>query len=223
MFRTICVVTGLGACLALTAACGATRNMLGGGPGVPAASAPDARTLSASSDGAAAAPVIVDPRTADYVIGPEDTLDIFVWKNQELSRTVPVRPDGKISLPLVNDIQAAGLTVNQLRDQVTKKLNEFVPSPEVAVMVRDIHSVKVAVMGSVKMPGRYEIKTAATVLELIAMAQGFTEFADKEGVSVLRKNPDGTTERIEFRYGKAIKGEEKQNFFVRPGDVIVVP
>lgn len=175
----------------------------------------------------AAAPAIVpgvrDGRTSEYLIGPEDMLDIFVWKNPELSRTVPVRPDGKVSLPLVNDIQAAGLTPSQLRDQLSAKLNEYVPSAEVTVMVREVHSVKVAVMGSVKMPGRYEIKTPATVLEMIAMAQGFSEFADKNGVVVLRQNAGGASERIEFNYRKATKGEEKENFFVKPGDVIVVP
>src|SRR5262249_55319070 len=110
--------------------------------------APAAATAPAAIPAAPAA-VVRDPRTLDYTIGPEDMLDIFVWKNPELSRTVPVRPDGKVSLPLVNDIQAAGLTPSQLRDQVTAKLNEYVPSPEVTVMVREVHSVKVAVIGSV--------------------------------------------------------------------------
>src|SRR4029077_12397227 len=98
-----------------------------------------------------------DPRAVDdanaYQIGPEDVLDISVWKNPELSRTVPVRPDGKVSLPLVNDIQAAGLTPTDLREQVSTKLAEYIPAPEVSVMVREVHSRKVAVVGALKTPG----------------------------------------------------------------------
>ena len=168
------------------------------------------------------AAIVRDPRTADYVIGPEDVLDIAVWKNAELSRTVPVRPDGKVSLPLVNDIQAAGLTPSELRDQVTKRLQDYVPQPEVAVIVREVHSVKVAVVGAVRVPGRFEIKTPATVLEMIAMAQGLTEFADKNRISVLRQNGT-TTQRISFNYKKVADGSDNDNFFVQPGDIIVVP
>lgn len=158
----------------------------------------------------------------DYKIGPEDVLDISVWKNPELSRTVPVRPDGKVSLPLVNDIQAAGLTPSDLRDVLTTRLSEYVPSPEVAVIVREVHSAKVAVIGAVKTPGRYEVKSPATVLELIALAQGFTDFASRDRIVVLRQN-GGTTTRIPFKYNKIADGTEQENFFVQPGDIIVVP
>lgn len=182
----------------------------------------ETRATAGARDTNTAAPIVRDPRLTDYLIGPEDMLDIFVWKNPELSRTVPVRPDGKISMPLVNDIQAAGLTPSQLREQVTAKLNEFVPQPEVTVMVREVHSVKVAVIGSVKVPNRYEIKTPATVLEMIAMAQGFSEFADRNGVVVLRQTGT-TTQRIPFHYSKVVKGSDTDNFFVRPGDIIFVP
>lgn len=173
---------------------------------------------------AAAAPstAVRDPRAADYRIGPEDILDIQVWKNTELSRTVPVRPDGKISLPLVNDIQASGLTPADLRQQITDRLSEYVPQAEVAVIVREIHSAKVAVMGSVKMPGRYEVKSPATVMELIAQAQGLTEFAARDRIVVLRQN-GGQTVRMPFNYRKAAEGSEQDNFFVRGGDIIVVP
>ena len=159
--------------------------------------------------------------TDAFRIGPEDILDIQVWKNDELSRVVPVRPDGKISLPLVNDIQAAGLTAVELREQVTQRLAEFVPSPEVSVMVREVHSPKVAVMGNVRMPGHYEMKSPATVLDLLARAQGLTEFADRGRIVVLRQGATGTT-RIPFNYSK-VADSEQENFYVRPGDVIVVP
>lgn len=158
----------------------------------------------------------------DYKIGPEDLLDISVWKNPELSRTVPVRPDGKVSLPLVNDIQAAGLTPTALRQQLIDRLAEFIPAPEVAVIVREVHSMKVAVVGSVKTPGRYEIKSAATVLEMIALAQGFTDFASRDRIVILRRE-NGESKRIPFNYRKVAAGDEQANLVVQPGDIIVVP
>jgi len=158
----------------------------------------------------------------DYKIGPEDVLDISVWKNPELSRTVPVRPDGKISLPLVNDIQAAGLTPSRLRQELTQRLSEYVPSPEVAVIVREVHSAKVAVVGAVQTPGRYDVRSPATVLELIALAQGFTDFAARDRIVVLRR-VGRTTTRIPFNYRSIADGSVQDNFFVQPGDIIVVP
>ncbi len=164
--------------------------------------------------------IVSDAR--DYRIGPEDVLDISVWKNPELSRTVPVRPDGKVSLPLVNDIQAAGLTPSALRQELTRRLSEFVPSPEVAVIVREVHSAKVAVIGAVRTPGRYEVNSPATVLELIALAQGFTEFAARDRIVVLRQS-GGIQKRIPFNYRRVADGTEQDNFFVQPGDIIVIP
>ena len=178
-----------------------------------------------TSDAAAAAVAAPPPRfvaVEAFRIGPEDVLDVQVWKNSDLSRIVPVRPDGMISLPLVNDIQAAGLTPTDLRLQITQRLAEFIPSPEVSVIVREVHSVKVAVLGAVRMPGHYEVKSAATVLEMIARAQGLTEFADRGRIVVLRQNGAATT-RIPFNYRKVAEGSEEDNFSVRPGDIIVVP
>ena len=193
------------------------------------ASAPDSATAGTPATPAVvAAPAATKLETAilsdanDYKIGPEDLLDISVWKNPELSRTVPVRPDGKVSLPLVNDIQAAGLTPTALRQQLIDRLAEFIPAPEVAVIVREVHSMKVAVVGSVKTPGRYELKSAATVLEMIALAQGFTDFASRDRVVVLRQE-NGETKRIPFNYRKVAAGDEQSNMVVQPGDIIVVP
>lgn len=160
--------------------------------------------------------------TAEYLIGPEDVLDISVWKNPELSRKVPVRPDGRISLPLVNDIQAAGLTPSDLRQQLAAKLAEFVPTPEVSVVVSEVQSAKVAVVGAVKTPGRFTLRSPATVLECLALAQGLTEFASKDKIVVLRQN-GSTTTRIPFNYSKVASGSDQENFFVKPGDIIVVP
>jgi polysaccharide export outer membrane protein len=178
-----------------------------------------------TTEAAAAAVVAPPPRFVEadaFRIGPEDVLDVQVWKNADLSRIVPVRPDGMISLPLVNDIQAAGLTPTDLRQQITQRLAEFVPSPEVSVIVREVHSVKVAVLGAVRMPGHYEVKSAATVLEMIARAQGLTEFADRGRIVVLRQNGTTTT-RMPFNYRKVAEGSEQDNFPVRSGDIIVVP
>jgi polysaccharide export outer membrane protein len=201
-------------------------------PASPAAApttAPDAAPVGAPAAAPAprVAPVVRNANTVDmtkeYLIGPEDVLDITVWKNcPDLCRTVPVRPDGKLSLPLVNDVQASGLTPMDLRQHLTEQLAEYIPSPEVSVIVREVHNFKVAVVGAVKMPGDYEIKSQATVLELIARAQGVTEFANRDKIVVLRQN--GTkTERIKFNYRKVAEGNDEDNIYVRAGDIIVVP
>lgn len=181
----------------------------------PAAAVP----VAASTAARAGEPVAVDPR--DYKIGPEDVLDINVWKNPELSRErVPVRPDGKISHPLINDIDVAGLTTTQVKAEVTQRLSRFIENPEVAVVVREIHSPKVSVSGNVRMPGYFEVKTAdVTVLDMIARAQGLNEFADKGSIRVIRRGQSGA---IEFKYNDAINGRNGANFIVQPGDVIVV-
>ena len=189
-----------------------------------AVEAPAAPVVADTPAASAATPVetaILDS-VNDYKIGPEDLLDISVWKNPELSRTVPVRPDGKVSLPLVNDIQAAGLTPNALRQQLIERLTEFIPAPEVAVIVREVHSMKVAVVGAVKTPGRYELRSAATVLEMIALAQGFTDFASRDRIVILREE-NGESKRIPFNYRKVAAGDEQANLVVQAGDIIVVP
>jgi len=168
--------------------------------------------------------------TAAYVIGPDDVLDVTVWGNTEISRTVPVRPDGRISLPLLNDLQAAGLSPMALRDEVIKALRPYMPDASVSVVVLAVHSVKVAVLGDVKTPGSYEIKDRATVLDVLAMAGGFAEFADRDGIFVLRQE-SGQTRQIRFEYAKLTSkngrpgsnGAAALNFCVRAGDVVVVP
>ena len=123
----------------------------------------------------------------DYTIGPEDVLDIAVWNNADISRTVPVRPDGKISLPLLNDVQAAGLSPAGLRAALAARLADYVSSPIVSVIVREIHSVKVTVIGEVKTPGRYELRSRTTVLEVLAMAGGLNQYAARARITVLRR------------------------------------
>lgn len=158
----------------------------------------------------------------DYRIGPEDVLQILVWKNDAMSRVVPVRPDGKISLPLLNDIQAAGLTPMQLRESLMAKLVEYIPTPEVSVIVNEVRSFKVSVMGEVPRPGRYELKSSTTVLDVLAQAGGFNQFSARARIFVLR--PDGKNmSRINFNYNKAVSGNEQENFYLQPGDIVVVP
>ena len=193
--------------------------------GAPTAASPAINEATPSAAPAVPPPVAVVPvvdTSKDYRIGPEDVLDILVWKQDNLSRTVPVRPDGKVSLPLVNDIEAAGLTPGELRQRLTDRLSEYVASPEVSVIVKEVHSVKVSVLGAVRMPGHYEVKSPATVLDLIARAQGLTEFADRGRIVVLRQH-GGTATRIPFNYRKVADGAEQDNFFVQPGDIIVIP
>jgi polysaccharide export outer membrane protein len=157
-----------------------------------------------------------------FKIGPEDVLQISVWNNDALSRSVPVRPDGMISLPLLNDVPAAGLTPDELRGYLVKRLQEYLPSPEVSVIVTDVKSPKVSVVGSVLKPGRYDIKSWVTVLDAIAMAGGFTDFASKSNITVLRN--EGTRSiRLPFNYDKlASDGTDQSNFFLKPGDIVLV-
>jgi polysaccharide export outer membrane protein len=159
----------------------------------------------------------------DYRIGPEDKLQIAVWNNEAMSRTVPVRPDGKISLPLLNDVQAAGLTPQQLRDALVKRLTEYMPTAEVSVIVLETKSTKVSVIGEVSKPARYELASRTTVLDVLAMSGGLTQFAARGRIFVLRQN--GTDlKRIPFNYNRAVSADGEQvNFVLEPGDIVVVP
>src|SRR5262249_531660 len=155
-----------------------------------------------------------------YRIGPEDVLQVSVWKNMDISRSVVVRPDGKISLPLVNDVQAAGLTPLELRDVLTKKLADYMPTPEVSIIVSDIKSFKVTVIGEVAKPGRYELKGWTTVLDVLGLAGGVTQFASPSSMVILQS--DGkTVKRIPLNFNKVAGGQE--NFYLRNGDIVLVP
>jgi len=164
---------------------------------------------------------------ASYVIGPEDVLEIAVWNNTDVSRTVPVRPDGKISLPLLHDVQAAGLTPSQLCTAITAGLGRFVSEPVVSVIVREVHSVKVTVIGEVKTPGRYEVRSRATVLDVLAMAGGLSQYAARGRITILRHDGD-TVRQLPFDFDKVTAraggpGAAQLNLWVQSGDIIVVP
>jgi polysaccharide export outer membrane protein len=164
------------------------------------------------------------PAKYEYVIGPADLLEIAVWQNELLSRTVPVRPDGRISLPVINDVQAAGLTPLALQAVLIKALAGYIQTPEVSVIVREVHSFNVSVIGNVKTPGRYELTSRVTVLDVLAMAGGLTEYADRGRIVILRRDGE-TTEQIPFAYDKLTPGNGSKgqvNFFVQPDDIILV-
>lgn len=185
-------------------------------PARPAATAP----LPPVAPAATPAPVVV---SSDYVIGPEDMLQVSVWKNEALSRVLPVRPDGKISLPLLHDVQAAGLTPMQLRDKLAAALAEFMPNPEVSVTVTDVKSYRVSVLGEVQKPGVLQLKSATTILEAIAMAGGFRDFASPSKIVIFRKDESGNTQKIKFNYNRAIGNSTEENVTLKTGDVVVVP
>jgi lipopolysaccharide/colanic/teichoic acid biosynthesis glycosyltransferase/protein involved in polysaccharide export with SLBB domain len=164
------------------------------------------------------------PAKYEYVIGPADLLEIAVWQNDLLSRTVPVRPDGRISLPVIDDVQAAGLTPLALQAALIKALAGYIQTPEVSVIVREVHSFNVSVIGNVKTPGRYELTSRVTVLDVLAMAGGLTEYADRGRIVILRRDGE-TTEQIPFAYDKLTPGNGSKgqvNFFVQPDDIILV-
>jgi polysaccharide export outer membrane protein len=159
----------------------------------------------------------------DYVIGADDVLAIIFWREQDLSSEVAVRPDGKISLPLLNDIQASGLTPEQLRGNITQAANRYVAEPAVTVVVKAINSRKVYITGQVGKPGPYPLSGATTVLQLIAMAGGVQEYAKDERIVVMRTE-NGRTVSHKFNYKQVSQGKNlQQNVELKPGDTIIVP
>ena len=160
----------------------------------------------------------------DYIIGPEDVLAVNVWRDPEVSRTVPVRPDGKISLPLIGDLDVSGLTTLKVRSLIVAKLKEYIANPEVSVIVQEIKSRTYVVMGKVVKPGSYPLAKPTSVLEAIAVAGGFLEFAKVNKVYVMRRMEDGSQKALPFDYKQVIKGKKlDQNVDLKTGDTIVVP
>ena len=159
----------------------------------------------------------------NYVIGLGDLLEILVWRNEQLSREVLVRPDGKVSLPLIQDIQAEGLTVVELRDQITRRLGEHVNHPTVTIIVRQINSYKVSVLGRVVKPGVYPITGNTTLIEAISAAGGFTEWANKKKITVIT-HQGGEEKKITVNYNKISSGKDPgQNIILKRGDTVIVP
>jgi polysaccharide export outer membrane protein len=164
------------------------------------------------------------PHDDSFVIGNDDVLAINVWKEPDVSRSIPVRSDGKISLPLAGEIQAAGRTPLGLEREIASKLQNYISEPEVTVMVQQINSQKFNILGMVTKPGSFPLTNSATVLDAIALAGGFRDFAKKKSIYVLRQNADGTQSRISFNYKEVLKGQNPaQNIKLQPRDTIVVP
>jgi polysaccharide export outer membrane protein len=159
-----------------------------------------------------------------FVIGSNDMLAISVWKQPDLSRSVPVRSDGRISLPLIGEVQAAGRTPMKLEKDIATKLEPFLTEPEVTVIVEQINSDKFNILGRVSKPGTYSMTDSTTVLDAIALAGGFRDFAKQKSVYVLRQNPDGTQTKLPFNYREVIQGKNTdQNIKLQRHDTIVVP
>lgn len=168
------------------------------------------------------------PLPKDFLLGPEDVVEVTVWRNQDLSRTVVVRPDGMISLPLIGDVQASGLTAAQVSDKISKRLTEYKENPSVSVSVKEINSYYIYVVGEVVRPGKYPLKSYATVLQGISLAGGFTQYASKNSMAVMRSVREGSGGerqlRIPVRYDDLVMGKgEVGNFRLLSGDTIVVP
>lgn len=162
--------------------------------------------------------------TQDYLIGPEDVVEVMVWKNADLSRTTSVRPDGKISLPLIGDVQAAGLTAEQLRRSIAERLQAYYKEPpQISVILQQINSYAIYVLGEVRSPGKYVVKTDTTFLQAVTLAGGFTEFASKNRI-VVRRRARGSLRDASMgvRYADVIAGRQR-NILLRPGDTIIIP
>lgn len=170
----------------------------------------------------AAAPAQTPP-PPDYVIGPDDVLQVLFWREKDHSAEVVVRPDGMISLPLLNDVPVAGLTPEQLRDKVTELAKKYIEDPTVSIIVKTINSRKVFITGQVAKPGPYPLGAPTTVLQLIAMAGGLGDFADQKNIAVMRTE-GGKQVRYKFNYKDVSRGKNlKQDILLKPGDTVIVP
>ena len=163
--------------------------------------------------------------TADYIIGPEDVLDITVWKNADLSKSVQVRPDGRISLPLIGDVVAVGRTSVQLTDDIATRLKSYMENPTVSIVVKEVNSYAIFVLGEVAKPGRYPLKSKTTLLQAITLASGFTAVASRNKIVVFRFGKDGEPlTKIRANYDDIVlRDGTNQNIELKPGDTIVVP
>lgn len=163
--------------------------------------------------------------TRDYIIGPEDVLEITVWRNADLSKVVAVRPDGRISLPLIGDVTAVGKTPSQLTEEIAGKLKEFKENPSVAIVVQQVNSYAVFVLGEVRSPGKFSLKSKTTLLQGITIAGGFTPVAARNKLVVFRLGENGSGEgKFKASYDDIVlRDGSKQNIELKPGDTVVVP
>jgi polysaccharide export outer membrane protein len=173
-----------------------------------------------AADETATKPATVDP---NYIIGPEDELIVNVWKESDMSRSVPVRPDGKISLPLLNDVQASGLTPMQLGAEISTRLKKFISDPQVTIIVSRVNSQRIYIVGEVNRAGAFPLVPNMTVLEALSSAGGCSPFAKQTKIYILRVE-NGHEIRRPFNFKEVLSGQRmEQNILLRPGDTIVVP
>lgn len=159
-----------------------------------------------------------------YRLHPGDTIMISVWREQELTMETSVRPDGGISFPLAGDIHVAGLSIDEVRQQIAERLEEFIPDPEVAVIARQLLGNVVYVVGRVARPGEFPLRGRVDVLQALAIAGGTTTFADLDDMRILRRDAEGVQKALEFDYSKVVRGRRlEQNILLQPGDTVVVP
>ena len=162
--------------------------------------------------------------TPDYIFGPEDVLEITVWRNVDLSKTVTVRPDGKISLPLIGDVSAVGKTTVQLADDISSKLKDYKENPQVSILVKEVNSYAIYVLGEVTHPGKFPLKSKTTLLQAITVAGGFTPTAARNKIVVFRFTKDGGQGKLKASYDDIVlRDGSNQNIEMKPGDQIVVP
>jgi len=180
-------------------------------------------TVPESVESAKADALPVAPLSSDYRIGVNDVLDVHVWKEPEISRVIPVRPDGKISLPLIGDAGAKGLTPLELRVVITERLKAYLAQPEVTVVVREINSQRYFVMGQVERPGAYPLSAPTTVVQALAAAGGLREWARSKDITITRRTQDNRAERIRFNYKEWLKKRQADALQLRNEDVVVVP
>ena len=165
---------------------------------------------------------VVTESNAPYTIGREDVLDVAVWRDADLSRTLPVRPDGFISMPMIGDLQADGRTPSQLAGDIAAKLKPFVSDPKVTVIVKEVNSSRVFLTGEVAHPGAYPLRGKVSLIQAVALAGGFTDFANSDGILVIRQGQNGG--KYNVRYSDLIAGDDtRTDFILRPGDTVVIP
>jgi polysaccharide export outer membrane protein len=208
------VVANRAAALALVAICSSPL----------AAQQPPAAAPNAAGAAAPAAPVAgAVPVPSDYVIGPEDVLGVVYWRDKDMTGDVAVRPDGKISLPLLNDVQAAGMTPAQLRDRLVDASKQYFEDPSITVVVKQMNSRKVFITGEVGKPGPYPLVGPTTVLQLISIAGGLREYAESKKILIVR-NENGKPTSFLFNYKDVVSRKNlRQNIELKPGDTVIVP
>lgn len=199
----------------------------------PAAAKPSALTVTSSVLGTASTSAMSSQTgeksslivTKEYIIGPEDVLEITVWRNQDLSKVVAVRPDGRISMPLIGDVTAVGRTPSQLTEEIASRLKEFKENPSIAIVVKEVNSYAVFILGEVQRPGKYPLKSKTTLLQGITIAGGFTPTAARNKMVLFRFLDNGVgDERMKASYDDIVlRDGSRQNVELKPGDTVVVP